>query len=917
VRLVSGLAGYLPRPVVRSAVALAVAGLGAGCAPGDVDPGAPAGTRATRLTLEASVAATSPTIGLRLRPHYVRTDGSFVPLDTGRTLAIGERAQQFPMVLDLAPCLSDPSRQVVGAGCSVQLTLELVRDAGEVLDRQVVGPMGMTPGRITNVPSVALYEIAAVRITAGAASPPGSPDAALRAEVGTALTLVATPLDATGRAVPNRTVTWSSDAPTVATIDPATGVVAPLVAGTITVTASTGARTGTARVNVVPPPSVLSVVGATLGGTGGGTVTSTPAGLACVLPGAAGSCAAAFPSDVPIVLTAAPDSASTFSTWGGSCAATTGAVCTIAPGQPRTATANFVRRRVPLALAVSGAGGGTLLVDGGTACALPFGAGSAACTPRDVDAFATVRLTAVPDGASRVLAWAGACAGTTGTECIVVPGSAASAGVTFTPRAAALTVAADPAGSGSGRVAFADGAACTISAAGTSGTCTRSGEAGAQFVLTATADAGSTFERWGGACANAAGATCTVTMPVGEAPVVTARFRATRVVEVTGTGAGTARVTSSPAGIDCTLQAGTRSGTCTAAFPVGTAVSLTATRDDFTAAGTWGGACTGAGSAPCAFTVAAGTGVQPVTLTLPRRQVALDLAFAGTGGGTLAVNGVVVCTRAIGTGQVACPSQLVEVLVPVSVSVAPDANSVFVGWSGACAGTTGPTCTLTPTAAVTVGATISPRGLSATAPLTVAPGGTGTGRVVSVPAGIDCSFDDETARGQCAAVFAPGASVRLAADAAAGSVVAGWGDACTGTDGAACQVTAPTGANDPVRASVVFDEVRYTVDVASDTVFSLEGRVTSSDGQIVCTIAARTATGACRGTYPAGTSVTLTASPVERFVSWRGDCAGTQGTVCVLAIDGPRLAVARFVRPGLTPLGTAAAPIGAARPGSR
>jgi hypothetical protein len=917
VRLVSGLAGYLPRPVVRSAVALAVAGLGAGCAPGDVDPSAPAGTRATRLTLQASVSATSATVGLRLRPHYLRADGSLVPLDTGRTLAVGDRAQQFPMVLDLAPCLSDRSRQVVGAGCAVQLTLELVRDAGEVLDRQVVGPMGMTPGRITSVPSVALYEIASVRITAAGASPPGSPDAPLRAEVGAPLTLVATPLDVTGRAVPNRTITWSSDAPTIATVDPTSGAITPLVAGTITVTASTGARTGTARVNVVPAPSVLSVVGATLGGTGGGLVTSTPAGLACVLPTATGSCAAAFPSDVAIVLTAAPDSASTFSGWGGSCAATSGPVCTIAPGQPRTATATFVRRRVPLALAVSGAGGGTLLVDGGAACALPFGTGSAPCAARDVDAYATVRLTAVPDGASRVLAWAGACAGTTGTECIVVPGSAASAGVTFTPRATALTITADQGGSGSGRIAFADGAACAISGSGTSGACTRSVEAGAQVVLTATPDAGSVFERWGGACANAAGATCTVTLPVGEAPVVTARFRATRVVEVTGTGAGTGRVTSSPGGIDCTVQAGTRSGTCAAAFPVGTTVSLTATRDEFTAAGTWGGACAGAASVPCELAVTAGPGAQAVTLTLPRRQVALDLAFAGTGGGTLAVNGVVICTRAIGAGTPTCPSQLVEVLAPVTVSVAPDGNSVFVGWSGACAGTNGTTCVLTPTAAVSVGATISPRGLSAVAPLSVAPVGSGTGRIVSVPAGIDCSFAAGSAWGQCAAVYAPGASVRLVADAADPSFVATWGEACAGTDGGECTVTAPTGANDPVRASVVFDVTRYTLDVASDTVYSVEGRVSSSDGQIACVIAARTATGACRGTYPAGTSVTLTASPVERFVSWRGDCAGTQGTACVVVVDRPRLAVARFARPGLTPLGAATTTDGSARLGGQ
>jgi hypothetical protein len=57
------------------------------------------------------------------------------------------------------------------------------------------------------------------------------------------------------------------------------------------------------------------------------------------------------------------------------------------------------------------------------------------------------------------------------------------------------------------------------------------------------------------------------------------------VLTVTTTGQGS--VTSAPAGIDCP-------GTCTAGFPDGSQVTLTATPADGWRLASWGGACTGA-----------------------------------------------------------------------------------------------------------------------------------------------------------------------------------------------------------------------------------------------------------------------------------------------------------------------------------
>jgi hypothetical protein len=64
--------------------------------------------------------------------------------------------------------------------------------------------------------------------------------------------------------------------------------------------------------------------------------------------------------------------------------------------------------------------------------------------------------------------------------------------------------------------------------------------------------------------------------------------------------------------------------------------------------------------------------------------------------------------------------------------------------------------------------------------LTVTKGGSGSGTVTSVPAGISCGSD-------CSEAYASGTSVTLTAAPAAGSTFAGWSGACTGTG--SCVVT--------------------------------------------------------------------------------------------------------------------------------
>jgi phospholipase C len=88
-----------------------------------------------------------------------------------------------------------------------------------------------------------------------------------------------------------------------------------------------------ATFNAPAPPSQLTVI---LFGPGTGTVTSSPAGINC-----GASCAASFPANSQVALTATPDgsSNSTFTGWGGACRGSS--TCTVSIGASNSVTATF------------------------------------------------------------------------------------------------------------------------------------------------------------------------------------------------------------------------------------------------------------------------------------------------------------------------------------------------------------------------------------------------------------------------------------------------------------------------------------------------------------------------------------------------------------------------------------------------
>lgn len=241
----------------------------------------------------------------------------------------------------------------------------------------------------------------------------------------------------------------------------------------------------------------------------------------------------------------------------------------------------------------------------------------------------------------------------------------------------------------------------------------------------------------------------------------------------------------------------------------------------------------------------------------------LTVARAGTGAGTVTSTtppGVITCGS---TCSASLPSGTAVTLVAT-----PDATSTFAGWSGGgCAGTG--TCTVTLDAAKSVTATFTRN----TYALTVTKSGAGSGTVTSSPAGIACGPT-------CSAEFQMGTSVTLNAMPAVGSTFAGWMGACAGTG--SCTLTLDT----PQAATAVFTPTSYSLAVSR----SGGGTVTSSPAGIACG-------SQCDASFSHGTSVTLTAIPEagRLFAGWSGACAGAgSNPVCMLTMDGARSATATF-----------------------
>jgi len=325
-------------------------------------------------------------------------------------------------------------------------------------------------------------------------------------------------------------------------------------------------------------------------------------------------------------------------------------------------------------------------------------------------------------------------------------------------------------------------------------------------------------------------------------------------VQAAGGGGGT--VSSNPAGINCGKS-------CSASFASGSQVTLTASPAANSFFAGWSGDCSGTGV--CKVTVTQNTSVMASFSDLP----VLGVTLAGTGKGSVASN-----PAGITCGQVCSASFKPGTLVTLTATA--ETNSYFLGWSGACTGTS-PTCTVTLNQSEQATATFDP--VQGVPVLAVTLAGTGTGTVSSNPAGISC-------KPTCSASFTAGTQVTLTETPGTNSYFVGWAGGGCGGSNPTCTVTV----SQSQQVIATFDVPQSTPVLTVTLVGTGTGSVSSNPAGISCKPT-------CNATFNAGTQVTLTetSGTNSSFAGWGGACAssGTNAT-CTLTLSTSQQATAAF-----------------------
>ncbi len=270
---------------------------------------------------------------------------------------------------------------------------------------------------------------------------------------------------------------------------------------------------------------------------------------------------------------------------------------------------------------------------------------------------------------------------TTGTATLIGSFAYNATGVA---RVQFYTVGVNILGTGSGNVTstFAD-----INCGSTGPTCVATFAGGTQVTLAAAADAGSSFDGWGGDCSGIG--SCILDMTADRS--VTATFgHVTFDLTVNVTGSG--NVTSSPPGINCP-----DGSACMASFDGGSMVTLTPAPVAGNSFVGWSGGCTGFGD--CVVTMSASTTVNGTFGT----DQTLTLNKAGTGTGSVTSDRPGInCGPSCNTANATYGNGAIVQLTAVAAS-----GSEFGGWSGGGCNGTG-ICTVTMNAAQSVTATFTP-----------------------------------------------------------------------------------------------------------------------------------------------------------------------------------------------------------------
>jgi hypothetical protein len=402
-------------------------------------------------------------------------------------------------------------------------------------------------------------------------------------------------------------------------------------------------------------------------------------------------------------------------------------------------------------------------------------------------------------------------------------------------------------------------------------TCSVRVPVGTQISLQATPATGGAFAGWTGCGSETATCTLTVTDDV----TVGARFEVamfTVILEASGLGSGQL---FPPPGTGPGSGAGCRDA-CSITVPFGFSFDVSASASSGSTFTGWtSGPCSGSTSTTCSFSV-----TQDVTVIgnfIADNSLNIDLIDNG--------NGRVTSTP----GQIDCPGTCADTFAPgtqVTLTAQADADSLFEGWQGACSGTE--PCVVTMDTAKSVRAQFHLQDRA----LRIEIAGPGAGQVNVEPSGISCESPCD--------VSGPIHSViTLTATPIDGSIFTGWSSPCSGTG--SCTITLDDDV--VVTASFAPPPPPSTRTLHIQKAGDGSGDVSNSFG---------TSCGAsCDLVFPAGTQLTLTAtpSPDSSLAGWDLPACGTD-TDCPItltddltitatfAIAPPVKVVINFVGPG-------------------
>ena len=334
--------------------------------------------------------------------------------------------------------------------------------------------------------------------------------------------------------------------------------------------------------------------------------------------------------------------------------------------------------------------------------------------------------------------------------------------VTFAP-APRQPLTTSLSGDGNGRIAD-DGGALVCNA---DGTCSASLVEGSTVALHAVPDADSRFGWWTGACRGKAD-TCIVSMSSPQSVEAVFLQRTDATLSVTLDGAG---LVSGDRGLHCrTPPDAATPNVCSVTVPRGTTVNVVgAPVGDGSRFTGWSGPDAGACSADTACTLTLNRDAQlRATFQAPPTPLRYSVTKSGSGSGRVTGMGI-DCGPTCSTTVVPTSNRI------ISFEATPDPGSNFIGWGGICF-SSGTLASCRPKGTGAIQAVFAARAPDEFVQVVLQVQGSGSGRVQSRPAGVNCtatcttSFDTMTGRWL--------ANVTLTATPDADSVFVGWQGRC-------------------------------------------------------------------------------------------------------------------------------------------